>query len=228
MNWVDTFESFFERFIDGYFNQEDIHNEINSLIKYFESHDIRTKGTDNSSSILVDIKQASFLLAKIGFSFPDIKSDGVSQPMPDKSEIDQWISTLINNKVIHKNNLSKHTGKMMEWIGSTFLKDHEDFFSANSERILRYVEVHRTGIFRIRSSSTNSIDILLEWLDIAIFFSKNALRCNDARFLNSSLKINDWVISLTKKNPNAFLRARLLLSLAQQEYTSQELFSLCA
>lgn len=100
----------------------------------------------------------------------------------------------------------------------------DEFVWRSMDRILRHVEVKRRDCLTKLSPAGSAEQATLERLDIAILFSRVAVRDNDIRFLNAAMKINDWSFKACGR-ASVSVRARYLLSLAEQESAAKEMLS---
>jgi hypothetical protein len=92
------------------------------------------------------------------------------------------------------------------------------------EGLLRHVEVKRQNALRKFSPILSTQAGWLERCDISILFSRFARRRGDLRFLNAALKMNEWYLK-ESHGASETVQARLLLALAEQELSAQELLA---
>ncbi len=154
-----------------------------------------------------------------------IEAHDTSDHEPSLDDSLAWMNGLEGKPAIVKGVLAVGAG---EHLGT--LSQHrdragvDDFVWLSLDRILRHVEVKRSACLEKTAPTHSTERVTLERLDTAILFSRVAKRDNDIRFLNAALKLNDWSFK-----PCAYgsddVRARYLLSLAEQESAAKEMLS---
>jgi hypothetical protein len=111
-------------------------------------------------------------------------------------------------------------GKMLDILDDAGDDAERDFSGRALERLMRHVEVKREGSLSGTFPNSPSRELLLQRMDVAILFSRSAVRRNDLRLLNCALKLNDRFFATWKRKGSTLppeQLSRLLLSLAEQE-----------
>jgi hypothetical protein len=137
-------------------------------------------------------------------------------------EAEAWLTRLGDQKIISRAGLAIGTGAAL----TTFLVQPASArsFSLEStmEALLRHIETRRQSGLSLSPASEGS-DPWMEWLAVAILFSRASRLWSDLRFLNAAVKLNDWGYPSHRHLRLGPRLARYLLSLAEQEAAYEEL-----
>jgi len=153
------------------------------------------------------------------------KSDKIAPSSIEKMKT--WTEKLEGGRIIHKGVLVAGSASMLWSLLQSQMTD-DLFLQQNMELILRHVEVKRQHALSRYTTALTSTQIWEERCGYALLFSHYACIRKDWRFLNASLKLNEW---LWKEFHSPFTSRPvlpLLASLVEQEYVFQEMQKCCA
>jgi hypothetical protein len=144
----------------------------------------------------------------------------------DLAKAREWSETVAPVGVMKSGAFSAGAGRFIDVLDEWGEPADRDFATGALERLLRHVEVNRqNGLSRSWPESARHA-LLMEQFDIAILFSRSSVRRKDLRLLNTAFKMNDWSFLKWHRNPGRLTvqqRARLIQSIAEQEYAAREL-----
>jgi hypothetical protein len=135
---------------------------------------------------------------------------------PELEQSREWLASLGEGKVIGRSGLMPGAGTALIGLLEQPPEDRTFDLDALLESLLRHVETRRKAGLRL-SWAPEGQDPWMEWLAIAILFTRAASRRGDLRFLNAALKINDWAYPSHRRTRLGPRLARYLLSVAEQE-----------
>jgi hypothetical protein len=137
-------------------------------------------------------------------------------------KVDEWVNSLEHGKVINQGIIAVGTGVYLEMLDES--GEELKSFSKNAlESLLRHVEVKRKKSLDSFSQSLSYKEKILEGLAISILFCRTARRHADIRFLNTALKMNDWVFPMVKNEVSGNPLILYLVALTEQEISVMEL-----
>ena len=168
-----------------------------------------------------DLAIASARLAALRWiDSPQTAEEDVEAPDPLLDPARKWRLGLSPAGVLDKGRFAAGSGNFVGVLDRHGADEERAFAKAQAERILRHVEVRRALALSNPIPHLSRERLLIEKLDVAILFSRLARRNGDLRFLNTALKMNDWLLedfSRRTRGSGLQQRAHLLLSLVEQE-----------
>ncbi|HAF62666.1 MAG TPA: hypothetical protein DCK95_10125 [Anaerolineaceae bacterium] len=217
-------DAFSERYLSSETILDFIRKHSHSLVKEVESSNGQFSDTTNPWLFFHLLE----MLPTIGIvaHYPNLSQpEKVDLVMTE--QITTWRETLEDDRIIHKGSLTAGSASML-W-GMLHAQTSDDLFlQQNLELILRHVEVKRENALTRYGAALTSAQMWEERCCYALVFSNYALLHQDWRFLNAALKMNEWFW----KEYHSLFTVRsvipLLTSLAEQEYTFQEMQKCCA
>ena len=102
-------------------------------------------------------------------------------------------------------------------------KKEQQIADDQMERLLKHVEVRRKNALKLFDPELSKEEIWLERHAVSALFSIYARKVGDLRFLNASMKMNDWYFRRYENKPLDQEKAQYLLSLTEQERSATEL-----
>jgi hypothetical protein len=170
-----------------------------------------------------ELARARALASKIGL-LPAAESAAIpplARMLISLADAEARIALAPNGKVVGRGGLLAGAGAALQ----TVLEHPESRCSpaldAALEALLRNVETRRRDGLRI-SQGGEQADRWMEWLSIAVLFSRASRRRQDLRLLNAALKLNDWAFPAHRRLPAGPRLARYALSLAEGETAAAE------
>lgn len=163
-------------------------------------------------------------LAMLGWM--DSYDADLAQKHSQRTELGQasfdWADRMANCKVVSHGIVTVGCGLYLD-----YLDEHDsqkkDFMIDSMESLLKVVEVKRKKILVSFPKDISAQEMLIEAVRLSILFSRYACRHSDLRFLNASLKLNDWIYSKFRKSDNGNPLILFLLALTEQEKCAAEL-----
>jgi hypothetical protein len=181
-----------------------------------------------SQTSLADVYEADLLVrqGELVAEWPNLNIPEIRPDQIPEAELLLWMNQR-KGHVLGQGRLAQASGRNLgALLELTDRPDVNEFVRRCLEALLRHIEVKRRDALRqVESFGGGAPDPEMERLDVAILLSRAAIQRRDVRILNSALKLNDWSFGASKRPE---YRARLLLSLAQQETAAKELLGTCA
>ena len=168
-----------------------------------------------------DIRRAAALL---GLDDTTVTTDEpVIENTHELEAAKSWLSSVGPQALVVRSVVRKDAGRMLDLLDCDTPHTSLQRISRHFETLLRHVEVKRVQcLSQFAPAVDDRVEQVLQYLDVAIVFSRHARRARDIRFLNAALKLNDWAIYGDVSQTGPVVDARLLLSLAEQEFTYSE------
>ncbi len=136
------------------------------------------------------------------------------------AEATRWLTQLPNQQLVNRGVVQRDAGARLESVDAAAFAGRQVSPSDALEAMLRHVELRRNACLREFDPPLYSQqDIWLQRHDVSILLSRHARRAQDIRFLNAALKLNDWAIGQRGQQVHPLIGARLVLALAEQEYS---------
>ncbi len=129
---------------------------------------------------------------------------------------------LPDGKRLIKNGLKMNTGLILDWYLQNGTNDEQILVKQIAEQLLRSVEIKRKSSLK-PDPPVSAMETWREKQSIAIFFSHMAVKQKDLRFLNATLKINDWAFPFYRDRMILPRSAVFAYSLQEQENALQRL-----
>lgn len=189
-----------------------VQNTYHRLSRQLDSLDARAAS---------DIRQAAALL---GLDDTTVTTDKpVIENTRELEDARSWLSSLGREALVVRSVVRKDAGRMLDLLDCDTPHASQQRISRYFETLLRHVEVKRVQcLSQFTPAVDDRVERVLQYLDVAILFSRHARRARDIRFLNAALKLNDWAIYGDVPQADPVVDARLLLSLAEQEFAYTE------
>lgn len=203
-------------FFDRHLTQEDVRR---FLVSEYQAILEEQPATENLHS---NLTRVGTLLAKLGWI--DVENQQYLEEMESITHVNAtelWVERLNGGHVVSQGLVMIGAGENLDNLDSR--SSQEDFVRSEAERLLRHVENRRNKSLGHFSENLDKQQKFKEKTDLAIFFSRYALRHNDLRFLNVAFKLNEWLMVVCRKVQDSQLRIAFLLALAEQEISAQEL-----
>ena len=180
------------------------------------SHDLETLEDDAAD----DVRRAARLLSLDSSTRHPTNAD---HPDASLEPAMQWLGALGDDPVVVHSVVRKDAGRMLDVIDGSAPEAVRERIRVHLETLMRHVEVKREDcLSRFEPTVEDRTQRALQYLNVAILFSRRAKREMDIRFLNAALKLNDWAIYADFPQAGSVVDARLLLSVAEQESTFSE------
>lgn len=170
--------------------------------------------------IITDIHNISAITNE-NFSVP-LKKNPAKPSLEETFDLEyfnDWISNLPKNRIVGNKGLFPHAGTMLLRImKANDSSIYSNFLEYNFERLLLHIEVKRKNALFPREK-TSKQDHWVEKHNISIALSRYSRQKNDLRYLNTSLKLNDWAYKHHKNILVSFQLSRYLLAISEGEHT---------
>jgi len=138
-----------------------------------------------------------------------------------------WAERLPDSKVVIRGAIMPGTGRYLDALSADAL-DSSEFVKGAFESLLRHVEIRRRRSLNLDQHDTGydisgHVDRWIERHCVAVALSRYATRTGDVRFLNASLKLNDWAFPSHRKIAVSPRLVHFLRSIAEQERAARTL-----
>ena len=130
---------------------------------------------------------------------------------------------IINGWIISRGTVKAGRWRTLEEILRSGTDEEKDFAKNQMELLLRHVEVRRKNSLKSFEPPLSGKHAWMERHAICAFFSRYARREKDLRFLNASMKMNDWYCRRYKNKRMDLDKVAYILSLTEQERSVKEL-----
>jgi len=203
-------------FFDTHLDQEDIRR---FLVKEYQ---MITEGDSFPEDVRIDLSSIEMILENLGWiiledRLPVKEVEFISHV--DAAEL--WKEKLYGDHVVSRNVVKVGAGENLDILDS--YSRQAEFVRSEAERLLRHVEYHRRRSMTLFSEILTEIDSFKEKADMAVFFSRYALRHLDLRFLNAAFKLNEGLMRIYRRPQDLDSRLKFLLALGEQEKSAREL-----
>ena len=176
-----------------------------------------------SPACLADLAELSGLMNDLGWL--EGEKDKVGKKEGDTRVDIRWMEQFKNKKIFSRGALLPGSGKALDLLDESDRGKDKTLVADTMEKLLRHVEVKREKSLNKFAEEIGERQVWLERLDVSLLFSRAARRHRDLRFLNTSLKMNEWYLRQIKPSALDEVNARLLLALAEQEKSAGELLA---
>lgn len=176
-----------------------------------------------SRAYLADLAELTELMKDLGWL--ENEKDITRKKDKDTRVDTHWLEQFKNKKAFSRGALLPGSGKYLDLLDETTHGEDKALVADAMEKLLRHVEVKREKSLRKFTEDIGERQAWLERLDISLLFSRAARRHRDLRFLNASLKMNEWYLRQITPPELDEVNARLLLALAEQEKSAGELLA---
>jgi hypothetical protein len=136
-------------------------------------------------------------------------------------ETEAWFAALPDGKVVSRRGIAVGAGEVLCSILETPKSPSATTLDSALEALLRHVETRRRDGIRV-SSASEGAEPWMEWLMVAVLFSRVCRQRADLRLLNAAFKLNDWAYPANRRLPLGPRLMRYLLSLAEAETAASE------
>jgi hypothetical protein len=200
---------------DREIKREDIRDYVRGEYKLFQ------KAEGLNPAYEADLAELADMLNDLGWLEG---KKGASSKKENDTRMDAgWLAQFKDKKVYSRGVLLPGSGRYLDLLDETARGAERKLAADCMEKILRHVEVKREKSLRKFTEEIGDRQAWLERLDISLLFSRTARRHHDLRFLNASLKMNEWYLHELRNSTQAEIKLRLLLALAEQEKSAGEL-----
>jgi hypothetical protein len=169
-----------------------------------------------------ELAQARALASRLGFipRFEAKHIPGESTPSPPV-DAEAWLAASSDGKVVGRRGLVAGAGEALCFLLENPRGSSETTLDTALEALLRHVEARRKDGLRL-SNTPEGTDPWMEWLSVAVLFSRASRSRADLRLLNAAFKLNDWAYPAHRRLSLGPRLTRYLLSLAEAETTAAE------
>jgi len=177
-----------------------------------------------SASVNDDFSATRILLGELGWIDESPPSLHCSSEIADLLAAGRdWRTTLPKRGVLESGRFAAGAGRILDILDRLGTEEEGQFARVQSERLLRHVESRRQLCLSQSIPALPTSELLLQRCEVAILFSRLAVRRRDLRYLNTALKMNDWFLNARPDRWAPAQRARLMRSLAEQEFAAEAL-----
>jgi len=134
-----------------------------------------------------------------------------------------WRAGLEEARVVRRSVVAADAGRWLDWLAERAWTDDQEFVAANSETLLRHVELKRGRALSQFGRSMSRADLWQQRHEVAIFFCRQTRRRGDLRLLNAAMKLNDWAFAAHRTLSPGPQLARYLLAVSEQEFTAERI-----
>jgi hypothetical protein len=136
-------------------------------------------------------------------------------------DAEAWLAASSDGKVVGRRGLVAGAGEALCFLLENPRGSSETTLDTALEALLRHVEARRKDGLRL-SNTPEGTDPWMEWLSVAVLFSRASRSRGDLRLLNAAFKLNDWAYPAHRRLSLGPRLTRYLLSLAEAETTAAE------
>jgi hypothetical protein len=206
--------SFFTAQFDGSLTHADVKHFV---LKKYDA----IKKKELATGDLEMVKKNLIILGWIDETKPDHLQKQDQSQKPSLEAIG-WVNNLENGKIIKQGIITKGAGHCLD-ILDEIQGNLKDFTARALESLLRHVEIKRKKALQTFSQDLSADNMFIEGLSISILFSRAARRHADLRFLNATLKMNDWYFPKFRSKVGGKPIIYYLVALTEQELSVAEL-----
>jgi len=216
---MDSILRILSKWIEPHLKQDEIRRFITKKIRQYHK---KVQISDNEKQTLARLKTN---LKKIGWLEEPYYKDSENEIDHSDEENDhqEWLVELENKSVIHNGVLKIHSGLMLDRMDEHSTSEYRKTVETQIEKLLVHVEVRRKKALHHFNQPLSMVQTLREQIEVSILFSRHARRIRELRFLNTALKMNDWLYSQFKNRKSEAILALYLLALSEQELSIKEL-----
>lgn len=177
-----------------------------------------------SASLSEDLSATQRLLGQMGWIGGCPSSFRSSSDVPDVVlAARHWRRSLCSKGVLENGRFAVGAGSMLDVLDRFGADEERRFAESQCDRLLRHVEISRRHCLTRSLPALSRPALLLERCEVAILFSRLAVRHRDLRYLNTAFKMNDWFLHRRLDSWAPMQRGRIMRSLAEQEFAAEAL-----
>lgn len=220
-NPIHSLVEILARKADFYLTPEKVRALIEANLEGFQ------RISDPSGYVQRDIEQIGANLLELGW----MKKRFIFDSPPNHASarvgnnLDDGVKNLQKESIISRGIVKAGWWRYLDDIDRNRQEDRRGMVAEHMEKLLRHVEVRRERSLQNFDPVLSGEAIWFERLAICILFSRHARRSCDLRFLNTSLKMNDWYYARYKNRRLDAEKVRYILSLSEQECCAAELLA---